>query len=306
MLRRVYLCALIGLALAATGLPAQTATKAASKAGPTASTTSYSVYLRKPGTVDWREYRNYPTSQEANAAARSMYDKGWEVQISSKVTLARVPPRPKAGTLPASETVSPQQAVQLFRLMANQQDIAFRFPADGCYARAHLMIRRMQQRGFKPWKVWTFANGESLYAKTSNHPAGHVEWRYHVAPIVRVRLQNGNQRWFVIDPSLFKAPATITAWRNAQKRPGGKFDPYVTITRLGRAPKDATNKQLPGTGYWPGIDPREGVDLHALKMMRVYKPFEGRTPPKTITVRAQPAERIDLFALPADRRLMAA
>jgi hypothetical protein len=171
--------------------------------------------------------------------------------------------------------------------MASQKDIAFHFPADGCYARAHLMIRRMQKQGFKPYKVWSFANGDSLYVKTKWHPKGEVTWRYHVAPLLRVRTKDGKQAWYVIDPSLFPEPVTIARWRNIQKHPKSRYTPYITVTRLGQAPKDAKGNLVAGTGYWPGADPREGLDAHAVKMMRLYKPYEGRALPPGVVARLE-------------------
>jgi hypothetical protein len=304
MLPRLLLCAVLAL-LAVQPAPASSPAKTASGVAARGVTSRFAVYYRKTGTIKWSEYRVYSSAQEANAAAQGLYQRGFEVEVNARITMTHVPARPKAGLLPASDTVTPEQARQAFRWASGQTSIAFRFPTDGCYARAHLMVRGLKQRGLKPWKVWSFANGgESLYARTSNHPKGHVEWRYHVAPILRVRLAGNKQRWYVIDPSLFKGPVTITTWKNSQKKPGARYNPYVTITRLGVAPTDATKKKLPGTGYWPGPDPKEGTDRHAVKMMRRYKPFEGRLPPANRVTALDPAR---LFALPADdRRLLAA
>jgi hypothetical protein len=304
MFRRV-LCAAVILSFAALPAVAQTGSRPAASA-PKGTATSYAVYYRKAGTINWSQYRAYRTSQEATQAARGLYQKGWEVEIHTRVTMTRVPPRPRSGTLPSNQTVTLAQAQQAFRLMAAQRDISFRYPSDGCYARAHLMVRRLQGRGLHPYKVWTFANGNSLYVRTPNHPRGFVQWRYHVAPVLRVRLQNNQQRWYVIDPSMFKGLVTITTWKNAQKKPGSRYDPYVTLTRLGVAPVDATNKRRPGTGYWPGHDPKEGTDVHAVKTMRLFKPFEGRLPPRSLA-HAAAVVRPTLFALPVDnRRLLAA
>src|SRR5213076_152581 len=97
--------------------------------------------------------------------------------------------------------------------------------------RAHIMVKRLQQRGFKPRKVWAFANGGMLYARTRNSPSGSVQWLYHVAPLLRVRQSDGRQVWLVIDPSMFNAPVGIEQWKNAKKRPGG-LSPHVTVTRI--------------------------------------------------------------------------
>jgi hypothetical protein len=299
MLRRVLSCALVVLALAVAAGPIQAQSAPAAKA-PARAATTYTVQFRKAGTVNWTESRAYTTLAEARAVARQLFERGYEVQVHSRVTMAKVPARPKTGTLPVSETVTEKQLGQIFRWLAGQRDIAFRFPADGCYARAHLMIRRLQKQGFKPYKVWTFQNHDPLFVLTSNHPSGHVEWRYHVAPLLRVRFSNGRQSWFVIDPALFKAPATIAQWRDVQKKPGSEYTPFVRLTRLGQAPKDGNGTQLTGSGYWPGADPREGLDAHSAKMMRLYKPYEGRILPKTVAaVETLPR----LLVLPVDPKI---
>jgi len=282
MFRRVLFCALTALALIAPAVPAQTKGAPPAPKGAGATTVSYAVSYRKPGMVSWTEYRTYRTSKEAVAIARGLHDKGYEVQVLSRFTLTRVPERPKVGSLPAGETVTMAQAQQAFSMMAGQGDISFRFPIDGCYARAHLMIKRLQAKGFRPMKVWTFANGnEMLHIRTPNHPKGFVEWKYHVAPILRVRTTNGQQRWYVIDPSMFQGPVKISAWKNAQKRPNARYEPYVTIARFGQSPTDPSGTRLPGSGYWPGTDPRN-VDSHAVAVMRLFKPWEGRVPPSRV------------------------
>src|SRR5207244_7788376 len=82
---------------------------------------------------------------------------------------------------------------------------------------------------------------------------------------------------------MFKAPVGIETWRSAQKRPGG-LSPHVTITRIGEAPLNAVGLRGPGTGYWPGPDPKEGADAHAARMMRLYLPRQGRYPVASATV----------------------
>jgi hypothetical protein len=263
MPRRALCCALTALALL---LPAQAP----------AATTSYAVSYRKPGADGWTQDRHHRTPEEAASAARALDQKGLEVQVLPRFTMTRLPDRPRTGTLPAGETVTPRQAAEVFRWLAGMRDIAFRYPADGCYARAHLMVRRMQGRGLAPAKVWSFANGgETLLARTPYAPKGYVEWGYHVAPVLRVRLGNGQQRWYVMDPSMFRGPVPVARWKGAQKRPNARYEPYVTITRVGQAPRDPRGARLPGSGYWPGHDPRD-LDQHAVATMRRYKPREGR------------------------------
>jgi hypothetical protein len=241
------------------------------------------VKYRHQGTVEWIEYRVCPSLKEAEAVARDLEAKGYETLVLEKFALSRVPARPKTALLPISETVTEEQAKRAFREMRTQNDIAFAFPLDGCYARAHLMVERMQARGYAPFKVWAFANGsESLQCRTSNYPRGQVEWGYHVAPALRVRYPGGNQYWFVIDPSVFNRPVRISEWKAALKRPRARYEPYVTMTKLGVAPKGPSGSRLPGSGYWPGRDPSSNLHTHAAKTMKRYKPWEGRVPPKSL------------------------
>jgi hypothetical protein len=185
--------------------------------------------------------------------------------------------------LSRKETITTKQLASIFSWAARQKDIAYRYPVDGCYARAHLLITRMEKAGYKPYKVWSMENGEPLYARTKNHPKGYVTWKYHVAPIVRVRFTDDKQAWFVIDPSLFSQPVKISTWRKAQQKPGSKRVPYVTVSRLGKAPLNRQHKRLAGSGYWPGSDPPEGLDAHARRTMKRYKLYEGKLLPRSVT-----------------------
>jgi pentatricopeptide repeat protein len=149
--------------------------------------------------------------------------------------------------------------------MSRQKDISFRYVKDGCFARAHLMVRRMQSQGVKPAKVWAIANPDPLTIKTRT---GLVTWKYHVAPIVRVRYPEG-ERDMVIDPSMFNKPVTIADWRAAMHRPGAS-QPFITRTRLGQAPMQPNGVPAKGTGYWLGADPPTS-DLDAFSRAEMAK-----------------------------------
>jgi hypothetical protein len=279
MFRRLPLSALTALALlgAFAPAPARAAPAAPAKAAPA---TSYTVWYRGPGHTAWTQQGTYPSHERAMAVAQDLYRRGFEVQVQPRTSITHLPPRPRSADLPAHLTVTPQQAAQIFRWMAGQQDIAFRYVADGCYARCHLMVQRMLAHGWKPYKVWSFENGEPLYVKTDYHSGGHVTWRYHVAPILRVRMSNGQQAWRVIDPSMFPEPVSIARWSGAQKRRGSRYSPYVTVTRLGQAPVDVHGKRLAGSGYWTGADPPGGLGAHARQTMRRYKALEPLPRPR--------------------------
>src|SRR5262249_34558467 len=80
--------------------------------------------------------------------------------------------------------IEPDQAVAIFAEFAASEDLALRFPADRCYARTHVMVRRLLDRRLAPSKVWAFAASATdlLWTDTPDHPDGRVYWGYHVAP----------------------------------------------------------------------------------------------------------------------------
>jgi hypothetical protein len=247
--------------------------------------TTSSVYYRTKGTTEWHLFGVYKTEEGGRAVFRHLGYSGYDVELRiSNVPVPVTPPRPPSGMLPLSETVTLQKARDAFDWMNRQADIAYRFPADGCYARAHLMSQRMIKNGFKPRKVWCFANGEALYARTKNHPDGFVTWSYHVAPLLRVRFENNSQRWYVIDPSLFHEPVPVAQWEAGQMKSKESHKPYLTLTKLGQPPTLLSGKKANGTGYWPATDPKDGPDNHALALMKKYKPFQGLRPPKGLVL----------------------
>jgi len=129
---------------------------------------------------------------------------------------------------PPPSVVTEAQATQLFNDMAATSCdpftvpppcIPFLYPDDGCYARAHEMIRLMRLQGIEGEKIWIFGN---LQPATSNHPDCGVGWWYHVAPTLQVNTPAGIEKR-VIDPSLMSAPATADAWRTRQADPSATF-----------------------------------------------------------------------------------
>jgi hypothetical protein len=165
---------------------------------------------------------------------------------------------------------TPEEALRAFRQMAVQQDIAFCYPIDGCYSRAHLMARRLHKLGYRPGKVWAFANGEWLHARTLNDPRGYVEWGWHVAPTLRVRTTDGVQD-MVLDPSLCSRPVTLDEWKRTMMSSPTSREPFLCLTRLGEPPCRPRGGRSPGTGYWNGGDPTGDLDAHAHGVMRRYQ-----------------------------------
>lgn len=127
--------------------------------------------------------------------------------------------------------VSPTRAQQLFDLVnAKTCDpltvpppcIPFLYPDDGCWARAHEMCRLMLAAGAWPRKVWIDGN---LHTLTKNNPDCYVEWGWHVAPTLCVRLGFWHAENMVIDPSLFTTPVSEPTWKGVQGDPNATLTP---------------------------------------------------------------------------------
>ena len=135
----------------------------------------------------------------------------------------------------ADGSVSYADATLIFEDMANEPDIPFQFPYDGCYARAYLMGNRMVER--YPLnqehisKVFIFDTvlGDELNELRIDQQFqydgfGPVEWDYHVAPSIMVRDSQGNLQPMIIDPSLFDHPVTIEEWKQSMNFPNATID----------------------------------------------------------------------------------
>jgi hypothetical protein len=243
----------------------------------------WKVEVRKPGSAGWAVSGRFARMDHAKAEVADLYRLGFEVRLTKIQALTFHRPNATAvqPTPGAPSAVTWSHAVAIFRQMEAMGDrIAFRFPTDGCYARAHLMAQQMKRMGQTSWKVWSKANGrEPLFAATSNHPRGYVTWSWHVAPILRVRLSTGKVIWCVFDPSLFSRPSSLGEWQRAQKRPAATVSPLIEITPPGRAP--LWEGKRVGNGYTVSDTiPAQRLDQVSWAKMRQYKPFQGKWHPK--------------------------
>jgi hypothetical protein len=112
------------------------------------------------------------------------------------------------GTSVAVSVLSYEYLVVIFDILAAQKQIPFKYPETGCYARAHEMVRILDSKGITSAKI--FMDGD-LRLTTNNSPKGFVEWSYHVAPVVKVKI-NGKEEVYVIDPSIFDRPVPVNEW----------------------------------------------------------------------------------------------
>lgn len=102
--------------------------------------------------------------------------------------------------------------------------IPFLYPDDGCWARANEMCRLMIGSGVTPMKVWLYG---TLLVDTKNSPVCHVDWGWHVAPVLLVDTGRSSEQ-YVIDPSLFSGPALLSDWIAIQHTTVPPSDSEVT------------------------------------------------------------------------------
>ena len=191
------------------------------------------------GHVLLRSNTDFPEFLNALEAARSS---GGPVLVTSTrddheiIDVRQAPPPSETGPPdedPPPSVVTEAQAAQLFNQMAATTCdplsippgcIPFVFPDDGCYARAHEMVRLMRLQNVEAEKIWIYASSDTnLKPATVNHPNCGVAWWYHVAPTLQVQTASGVEKR-VIDPSLMTGPATADAWRQRQSDPAATFE----------------------------------------------------------------------------------
>jgi hypothetical protein len=121
--------------------------------------------------------------------------------------------------------------------------IPFQYVIDGCYARAHKMRWIITTKyGYCCEKVFSFANqnNDRLAVRANKWGGCCVEWWYHVAPLVRVRLGRFGVLCLVIDPGMFDKPVLLSTWLAAQENTG--CDPAADVSMY---------SIQPGSAYWP-------------------------------------------------------
>ncbi|EDN71851.1 conserved hypothetical protein [Beggiatoa sp. SS] len=79
------------------------------------------------------------------------------------------------------------QLFDLFDEMA-ALDLAFDYPKFGCEARTHIMVQKMLEQGYQPYKVWLINFHNKLSVK-GREKEGLEGWGFHVAPMLLVKEQ---------------------------------------------------------------------------------------------------------------------
>lgn len=118
--------------------------------------------------------------------------------------------------------------------------IPFQYVRDGCYARAHKMRRIITTRyRYCCEKVFSFAVDapDKLAVKADKWGGCCVEWWYHVAPLIRVRVKGFCTLAMVIDPGMFNKPVLLSTWLAAQENTG--CNPNARVSKYSIQPGSA-------------------------------------------------------------------
>lgn len=176
---------------------------------------------------------------------------------------ARIPKGVEYG-LGGNAPMSLHSCVKIFNDFAARD--GFDYYRDGCYARAHLMCRALEQMDIKPAKAWAFKNVEydrgvkfeqNLWVDINDDV--QINWRYHVAACVPVRMPDKSIQNIVLDPTIMNGPATVEQWRdvihaldrNVEVVP---FRKRTTIHNADYSPNEET-------AGWTDVDAKDTVKM---------------------------------------------
>lgn len=115
-----------------------------------------------------------------------------------------------------------EEVQQAFKSLSKNWGIEFDFPHGGCQQRAQILSLLLHKKfNLQHLKVWLFAPAAlyqndkrmlQLIDKNYLSPTDHIEWSFHVAPIIRIK-ENDVVETYVIDPSVNRdKPIKITDW----------------------------------------------------------------------------------------------
>lgn len=170
------------------------------------------------------------------------------------------------------DTVKPvptlAQVVELFDWLADMKDISHHYTRDGCYARTHVMCKKMMEKNYTALKAWAFHEENHLAAPLANGSLG--EWYFHVAPALVARMPDGKTEKLVLDPALFGGPVTLEEWRKTIRAD----KEYTCVAPFGKPPFNRKHDYNSSTSTTPETD-QKALTLLANYML-YFPPPEQR------------------------------
>lgn len=139
---------------------------------------------------------------------------------------------PDSGERIAVSVVDEPEAREAFEELAARKDIPYPAP-DGSFARAHKMVRLLDERGLTAAKAWIVG---ALYVDSTRF--GEMGFAYHVAPVLWVKAGKA-VRLEVLDPALFEKPVPYETWKaKLLAKPKAKAAEAFFTTRFVYTPEE--------------------------------------------------------------------
>lgn len=196
------------------------------------------------------------SSPESSHMTSDRIEKSWE--------------RLELGNEPPTNPLSLAKATELLTSFKASEELAFNYPADGCYWRAHLMAFYLTSYG-PVEKVWLTAPVFDPGPPINQQGEG---WAFHVAPVVWVREESGQVVRRVMDPAFSDHPMTFQAWAGVQRASPDTHQFALTLPG-----KDDKNKiflfsstlVLPHSPENGGLSYEETLEMARKDLARIYK-----------------------------------
>lgn len=162
-------------------------------------------------------------------------------------------------------------AQSLFQMAKEMKDMPWGYTADGCYARAHLMARRFEKLGYDVDKVW--AKGDLRVGEGDDQTL----WNYHVAPTLKVVDENGEEKRYVIDPSIMDGPVPVEEWTQKMAEQSGSVvnETAFPFPKNAAAYKRVALSYSNSDAYWPYPDEKLTEDQRVKMAKKTLKTYQG-------------------------------
>ena len=155
-----------------------------------------------------------------------------------------------------AKPLTPLQANKFFAALSKDKELYLNMPHTGCFVRAEIICKKLEQMGVEPKVVHTKPQPHMLSSDIATKNEGEekatlhkVVWNFHVAAAVDVADINGRVQTLVLDPAMFNAPETIYGWANKIKHNEIPLQAQDTVVLSGAKAKMQLDKYWQQSGH---------------------------------------------------------
>jgi hypothetical protein len=174
---------------------------------------------------------------------------------------------PDTGQRLSVSVLDAPEAQACFNDLAERLDIPHGYLADGAHARAHKMVRILDDKDITAAKAWVLGD---IYMDSKLF--GEVGLIFHVAPVVYVRMGEA-PILCVLDPSLFDRPVPHATWKaKLLAKSKAKLQRAYFSSRFAYDPEDRTKVltayELDALNDMDATNRTFGRKLYALELLK--------------------------------------